>query len=139
MNVEVNWWAVVLAAASTMVVGSLWYMPKAFGNVWAKLARIDMKKAQERSMAPMLVAVLGSLVTAYVLAHFAFLANKYLGNSFFADALATAFWGWLGFTAMRLVMHDAFEGRPSKLTFINAAHELVTFMVMGAIIGWLGV
>lgn len=139
MNVEVNWWAVVLAAASTMVVGSIWYMPKVFGDTWAKLARVDMKKAQERGFAPMVIAILGALVTAYVLAHFTFLANEYFGNSFFMDALSVAFWGWLGFTAMRLVMHDAFEGRPSKLTFINTAHELVTFMVMGAIIGWLGV
>jgi len=138
-GVEINWWAVLVAAASTMVVGSLWYMPGAFGNVWAKLARVDMKKAQARGWAPMVFAIIGSLGTSYILAHFTFLAHAHFNNSFFADALSTAFWGWLGFTALRIVMHDAFEGRPAKLTLINTTHELVTFVVMGAIIGVMGV
>lgn len=139
MSVDVNWWAVVLAAASSMVVGSAWYTRKAFGDTWMKLARVDAKLAEKRGMQPIVVTVLVSLLTAYVLAHFAFLAHQYFNNSFFVDAVSVAFWGWLGFTATRFITHDAFEGRPTKLTAINIAHELVTFMVMGAIIGWLGV
>ena len=34
--------------------------------------------------------------------------------------------------------HDAFEGRPLKLTAINLGNELVTIMAMGLIIGLLG-
>jgi hypothetical protein len=51
------------------------------------------------------------------------------------DALSTAFWVWLGFTATRFITHDAFEMRPKKLTLLNISHEFVTFMVMGLIIG----
>jgi hypothetical protein len=42
------------------------------------------------------------LVTAFVLAHVTFVANKFFHNSFLSDALQTAFWLWLGFTAARL-------------------------------------
>ncbi len=139
MNVEVNWLAVLLATASSMVVGSIWYTPKTFGNTWMKLAKVDQKAAEKRGVRPILVTLVVSLATAYVLAHVAFLSNKYFGNSFLMDSLSTAFWVWLGFTAARFITHDAFEGRPAKLTTINIAHELVTLLVMGAIIGWMGV
>jgi hypothetical protein len=42
MDVDVNMWAVLLAALSSMVVGSLWYLPATFGNTWQKLSKVKM-------------------------------------------------------------------------------------------------
>jgi hypothetical protein len=42
MDVQVNMWAVLLAALSSMVVGSLWYLPTTFGNTWQKLSKVKM-------------------------------------------------------------------------------------------------
>jgi hypothetical protein len=134
MDVEVNWLAVLLATLSSMVVGSVWYMPKAFGNMWEKLAKLDKKNMADPKVA-ISVTLLVSFITAYVLAHVTFLSNQFFGNSFLQDALSTAFWVWLGFTAARFITHDAFENRPAKLTLMNIAHELVTILVMGLIIG----
>jgi len=138
-GVEVNAWAVVLAAVSSMVVGSLWYMPGMFGKPWMKMTGVKpdkMRGATPGAMVWMYGSVfVASLVTAYVLAHVAFLANRFFGNSFMSDALQTAFWLWLGLTAARLYVHDTFEGRRKKLTLINAFHELATVMVMALIIG----
>lgn len=138
MNVEVNWVAVVLATLSTMVVGSVWYTPKVFGNTWMRLAKLDKKQLEKNGMLPILITVVVSLITAYVLAHVAFLSNQFFKNSFLQDSLTTAFWLWLGFTAARIITHDAFEGRRKKLTLLTISHELVTFLAMGAIIGLLG-
>jgi hypothetical protein len=139
MDVQINYLAVVLAMLSSMVVGSVWYARGVFGNLWIKLAKIVMKKNSGSMFKPIAVTALVSLITAYVLAHVTFLSNQYFGNSFLQDALSTAFWMWLGFTATRFITHDAFEGRPAKLTTLNVAHEFVTFMAMGLIIGLLGV
>lgn len=138
MQVEVNELAVVLAALSTMVVGSVWYTPKAFGNLWMKLARVDKKAASKAGAYPIVITLLVSFVTAYILAHVAALSNAFYGNSFLQDTLTTALWVWLGFTAARFITHDAFEVRRKKLTLINVSHELVTFMVMGLVIGLMG-
>jgi hypothetical protein len=135
MDVEINYIAVLLAAVSTMVVGSVWYAKGVFGETWRKLVNLDEKKMQEGAVKVMSLTFLASLVTAYVLAHVTYLSNSYFGNSFLQDALTTAFWVWLGFTAARMLTHDLFEGRPSQLTLMNLAHELVTFLVMGGIIG----
>ncbi len=139
MGVEVNYLAVVLAMVSSMVVGSVWYARGVFGNTWIKLAKIDMKKQGAPVWVPIVVTAVVSLLTAYILAHVTFLSNKFFGNSFLQDALTTAFWLWLGLVAARFITHDAFEGRPWKLTLLNVSHELVTLMVMGLIIGLMGV
>ncbi len=135
MGVEVNWLAVLLATLSTMVVGSIWYTPKVFGETWMRLVKLDRKKAQTMGIRPILITLVVSFLSAYVLAHVAYLSNAFFGNSFLQDSLSTAFWLWLGMVAARMITHDAFEGRPSQLTVINIAHELVTFLVMGLIIG----
>lgn len=137
MDVAVNYLAVVLAAVSTMVVGSVWYTPKVFGKMWMKLsgAKPDPHMSGSK-MALMYGGVfLASLISAYVLAHVTYLSNQVLGGTFLMSALSTAFWVWLGFTAARIFTHDTFEGRRKQLTLLNSAHELVTFLVMGLIIG----
>lgn len=141
VEVEVNYLAVVLAAASTMVVGSIWYSKAAFYKPWAKMAGVKEDPNFSGGQMAMLMGsvFLASLVTAYVLAHVTFLSNEFFKHSFLYDALMTSFWVWLGFTAMRMYTHDAFEGRRKKLTLLNASHELVTFLVMGLVIGLLGV
>jgi hypothetical protein len=138
MDVQINTWAVILAALSSMVVGSLWYMPASFGKAWMKLSGVkpDSSKMTSGQMAWMYGSVfVASLVTAYVLAHVTWLANQFFNDGFLTDALQTAFWLWLGFTAARLYTHDVFESRRKKLTILNAAHELTTVLVMALIIG----
>ncbi len=141
MEVEINYLAVVLAGLSSMAVGFLWYMPSVFGNTWMKLARVNPNTAMSSKQMAFTYGgtLLASLVTAYVLAHVAFLSNHFFGNSFLQDSLSTAFWLWLGFTAARIFTHDAFEGRRKKLTILNFGNELVTVMVMALIIGVMGV
>jgi hypothetical protein len=141
MEVTVNYWAVILAALSTMVVGSVWYAQAVFGKSWAKLAHVNMNKKVETSQLVWLMGstFVASLLTAYILAHVTFLSHAFFSNSYLQDALSTGFWLWLGFVAARLYVHDAFEGRPIKLTVMNSAHELVTVMVMAFVIGLMGV
>lgn len=138
MDVQVNLWAVVAAMASSLVVGSLWYSPAVFAKRWAKLARIDTSKGGNVAK-PIAITVVVSLLTAYVLAHVAFLSHQFFHHSFLQDSLGTAFWLWLGLAGARFVTHDAFEGRPAELTAINVGCELVTLMLMGLIIGLIGV
>lgn len=137
MDVAVNYWAVFLATLASMVIGSVWYMPKVFGDTWMKLARVDTDKAKRGSWTPIIGAIVLSALTAYVLAHVSFLANRFFGNSFLRDSLCTAFWLWLGFGAARLLTHNLFELRPPKLLVINVAHEFVTIMAMGLVVGLL--
>ncbi len=135
MSVEINYLAVFLAMVSSMVVGAIWYAKQVFGTTWAKLVKLSDKDMVAGAPKAMGITVVVSLITAYVLAHVTFLANDFYGNSFLQDALTTAFWLWLGLTAARIITHDVFEQRKTKLTVMAVSHELITLMVMALIIG----
>lgn len=138
MEVQINYLAVFVAMLSSMVVGSIWYARSVFGNLWIKLAKIDMKKDGGSVAKPIITTMMVSLITAYVLAHVTYLSYQFFGGSFLSAAVSTAFWMWLGFTASRFITHDAFEGRPTTLTVLNIGNELATLMLMGLVIGLMG-
>jgi len=141
MEVDINYLAVLLAGVSSMVVGAIWYSRSVFGEVWMKLAKVKMGNnvSVMDNVRLFGLTFLASLVMAYVLAHVTFLSNDFFGGSFLSSALTTAFWLWLGFTAVRFLTHDLFEGRPMKLTLLSAGNELATVMVMALVIGLMGV
>lgn len=139
MSVEVNYLAVAIATLSSMVVGAVWYLPAIFGKGWMKLTKVDPAKAPTNPAKIYGLTLLASFLTAYVLSHATFLANQVIGGSYLSSAVSTAFWLWLGFTLSRLLVHDLFENRPTKLTLLNAGHEFATVMVMALIIGLFGV
>jgi hypothetical protein len=145
---EINFWAVLLATLSSMVVGSVWYTPRVFGNYWRRVAKVtpgggpgDSGGSGDARAAvkPILVTLLVSFVSAWVLAGSAAISQHFYGGNFLANTLITAVILWAGFTAARLITHDAFEGRPVGLTVLNCAHELATLTVMGLIIGLFGI
>nr|WP_323959807.1 DUF1761 domain-containing protein [Arthrobacter sp. JZ12] len=135
---EINVLAVILAALSTMIVGSVWYAPKVFGNYWMRVAKVTPGESKD-AVKPLLVTLVVSFVSAWVLAGSAAIAQEFYGGNFLANTLITALILWAGFTAARFITHDAFEGRPVGLTLLNCAHELVTFVVMALVIGLFGI
>ncbi|MFF1385172.1 DUF1761 domain-containing protein [Arthrobacter sp. NPDC058288] len=136
---EINIWAVLLATLSSMVVGSVWYTPRVFGNYWMKLAKVTPSGDAKDAVKPILITLVVSFVSALVLAGSAAISQHFYGGNFLANTLITAVILWAGFTAARFITHDAFDGRPAALTVLNCTHELVTLVVMGLIIGLFGI
>src|SRR2546428_13702448 len=69
-DIHLNYWAILVAVAATMVLGFLWYGP-IFGKAWMKEMGIPAggkpdPKVMRRGLILMLI---GSLLTAIVLAH----------------------------------------------------------------------
>lgn len=140
MDLPVSLWAVLLAAVSSMVVGMIWYARPVFGDMWAKLAGVDMNSKETAKKAPMAltVAFVMSLLTAYVLAHVTALSHNFFHYGIMETALTTAFWLWLGLCLTTVLTHDAFEQRPWKLSALTVGNRLVTLLAMALMIGWVG-
>jgi hypothetical protein len=132
---EINYFAVIAATLSTMIVGSIWYTPKVFGNYWMRAANVTPSGRASDAVRPIVITVIVSFITAWVLAGAAYISWDFYGGSFFVNTLVTALILWAGFTAARFITHDAFDGRPTGLTVLNVAHELVTIVIMAIIIG----
>lgn len=134
MEVQINMLAVVLATLSTMVVGSVWYAPKVFGNRWMELVHLDKKKQDKGAAKAIAITLVVSFLTSYVVAHVAYLSYMFFGHSWLATCLQTAIWLWAGLVAARFVTHDAFEQRPWQLTLMNVTHELVTLFAIALVL-----
>lgn len=135
---EINWLAVLLAAVSSMVVGAVWYAKPVFGKRWMRLSGITDSDVQGTAVVPLIITFIVSFFTAAVLAGSAAIAQHFYEGNFFVNVVLTAVILWIGFTASRMLTHDLFDRRPSSLTVLNLAHELVTVVVMGLIIGAFG-
>ena len=132
--VSVNYWAILVAAVVSHVLGFLWFGPL-FGKQWAALMGFDKKKMQEAKKKGMgaktwSLMIVGTLVTSYVLAHFV----KYLNATDFAGGLQAGFWIWIGFFATVMLGMILWEGKPWKLYFITAAYWLVNLLVASSIL-----
>lgn len=138
MDVMINYWAVLLAALSSMVVGTIWYGPL-LGKQWMKLSGVEkVPQTKRMPMGPYLGSLfIMALLMAFVIAHVAFVANSFFNNSFLQDTLSTAFWLWLGIAFTRTVSIDFSESRPRTLILINVGNQLATMLIMGLIIGLL--
>ena len=130
----INFFAVIAATLSTMLVGSIWYTPKVFGTYWMRVAKVTPGEGTS-AVGPILVTLVVSFISAWVLAGAIYLSFNFYGGSFLVNALLTGLILWAGLTAARFITHDAFEGRPVGLTVLNCAHELVTILVMSLILG----
>lgn len=128
---HLNYLAILVAAASTFMLGGLWYSPVLFGRVWM----LEMGFTEEKLKALggtgriMGLAFVLELAMAILLA--AFLGEKAtLGFGVFAGAAAG--FGWVG---LSLGVTYLFERKPLRLFLINAGYHGFAFMLMGGILG----
>ena len=130
-QVVINFWAVIAAAVSNMILGAVWYSPALFATQWMRLigkSKEDiMKEGPGKAYGQAFVC---ALVTAYVFAHFI----GYAGASTAVQGLQAGFWAWLGFVATTTAAMSIFEKRSWKLYAINNGYNLVSLMIMGVIL-----
>jgi Protein of unknown function (DUF1761) len=126
---DINWLAVLVATASSFVLGSLWYGP-VFGKHWMQASGMTMEKGAQGNMALTFggTAVL-NLCIAFALA---LLIGPHAGWDM---GLHTGVFSSLLFAATSLGVIYLFEQRPLRLWLINAGYQVVNFSIMGSIIG----
>ena len=136
MNFDINFLAVIIAAAASMVIGSVWYSQKLFGNYWMKNIGkdpknpADMDDLKKKAPKAMGVSALMSVLTAYVMAQF--LAG--FGVASLSEGIQLAFWAWLGFTAAVLLTHSIYEQKKFGYFLVQAVFQLVVFVAMAIIL-----
>jgi hypothetical protein len=85
--------------------------------------------------APFILAFVAELAMAWVLAGMV----GHLGAVTIRSAVISGLFVWAGFVVTTLLVNNAFAGRRTMLTLIDAGHWLLVVVLMGAVIGWMGV
>ncbi|MES2668286.1 MAG: DUF1761 domain-containing protein [Patescibacteria group bacterium] len=138
MEVEINYLAVLLATAASVVLGFIWFGPL-FGKQWMRLIGVAMPgeitKAMKRSMMRSYAMVaISSFVMAAVLAHALFYISEFTGVYDVATSVTTALWAWLGFVVPATLGAVLWEDKPWKYWFITAGFWLVALIAAGVIL-----
>lgn len=96
-------------------------------------------KEGEKKMGPLYgLSFLVTLVMAYVLFHIMALSKNFYGYSMIQTGLTSAFWVWLGFVMPVQTTATIFGDKKWPLLAIDTGYQLVSLIVMGAVIGLLG-
>lgn len=130
-EVTIQYWAVLVAAASNMVIGSIWYAQPVFGKMWMRMVgktKEDLKKGAGPIMLAMGIA---ALIEMYVLAHMV----DYAQVTNWMGGIQTGFWLWLGFVLPAFIGDYLFAHRPVRLMCLNLGYQLLSLLVAGAILG----
>lgn len=128
---------VIAAALSTLVVGGLWYSPLLFAVPWSKGVGLDMNdpalmaEMKKTMWMHYLFAVVAAAVTAYTFTIF----RGPLGVDSAVAGIRMGVLCWAGFVAPVKFVDAMFGKRGQKILLIEGGYHLVTFVVMGAIIG----
>jgi len=117
---------IIYAAIANIVIGMLWYSTFLFGKPWMKL--VGLKKDFKPKMFPsMLGAIVSSLLIASTLSLFS--------TAFFIPSIVIAFYAWLGFVVTVSLNDVLWAQKPIGLYLINNSYYLVSFLIMGYIVG----
>lgn len=126
---NINWLSVVVAAASSFLVGGLWYGPL-FGKAWMNAFGFSEEQLAQRNLP---VVFGGALLLALVAA---FTLELFIGaEADLAFGLAAGFFAGVGWVATFMGIIYLFEMRPLKGFLINAGYSTVALTVMGSILG----
>jgi len=125
---QVNWLAIIASAAATFLIGGLWYSPVLFYKPWVRLNGYTETTTPKAGGRVFVLSFLAQLIAAANLAFFV------AGEPFGLVVAAAAAVG-VGWVAMSFGVTYLFEQRPFALWMINAGYHVVSFLVMGLIIG----
>jgi len=131
---KINYAAVAASALLYWLLGGLWYSPLLFGGKFIEIMRWSPEQVArlqaEGAGAQLALAFVGSLVAAYVLAHFV----RYTNAETAASGAKTGLWLWLGLVVTTNLNTVFFEFRPVGLFLINVGYHFVAFLAMGALL-----
>lgn len=134
---DVNWLAVVLAAATGFVVGGIWYGP-VMGKKWMGAVGLTEEQIKQGNM-PLIYggAFAFSLIASWALAHtFASYASFGAELSVMAKVM-TAFGVALGFIVPAIGTNYLFSQKGKALFFIDAGYWLLFYIAMGLVLAYM--
>ncbi len=130
MDVVINYWAVLVAAISSFVIGGLWYAPFLFGKVWQKAVGLSDDELKSASMGKTFgISFVLSVIISYGMANF-FGPEVNMNMGIMYGAMTALF-----FVIPSMGTNSLFEHHKLNLFLINAGYNLVTYVVIGTIIG----
>jgi hypothetical protein len=138
--VTVNWLSIFIAAVAAWLFGGVYYGSTskwwlaAQGKTMEQCQAEQAGKSGVAKAAPFILVFIGEIIIAWAL--YGILVHM---NAFTLRAgVISASLIWFGFVVTTLTSNYAFHGRRPMLIVIDSAAWLGAFVIIGAIVGWMG-
>lgn len=118
---------VLVGALLNMIVGTIWYMPSVFGDIWLK--EIGLKK--NKMTTDMMISAMITSFICYMIVGYVLLQMPRAFSGSIGDMVTSVIMLWVGFIAAIRLSHFAFEQKSFRLFWISSLHDLVGLLVMG--------
>lgn len=126
---QLNWLAVTCAALATFLIGGIWYSPFLFQKPWMDINGFSIEKMSKRNF-PMIFGL--SFMFSFIMS---FNLALFIGKEGFIFGLMAGFLTGFGWVSLSLAIISLFESRSWKYILINGGYMVISFTVMGGIIG----
>lgn len=124
---NLNWLAIIVAALSTFLIGGLWY--SIFEKAWMAANNFSNQDLKKRKMP----------IVFGLSFFFAFLMSlnlaMFIGKENLTYGTIAGFLTGFGWVALGIAIIALFENKPLKYVIINGGYMVVSFTIMGAILG----
>jgi len=127
---DVNFFAVVIAAVLNMVVGYAWYHPNFLGKLWCNVHDWKDEKLQ-----PTFFHFAAAFINGFIIAWVFGAILYYFGVVGIWDCIVMGFWFWLGFIATTQFSGVIWAKKPLVAYFIDAGFFLLALLIMGVVFG----
>lgn len=129
----INYWAILISAVLSMILGFLWYGPL-FGQHWMKIVGADWmdreaRKKMQRGAARLYVVQF--LLTIFQVT----ILSRFVADAGFTEAI----WIWAGFVMPTIAGSAMWNNDSAKISWarflIQGGYQLVIFIMFGCILG----
>ena len=132
-NVQLNWWAILLATLANMIMGGLWYSGLLFGERWMALVGWSKDEAKEKQARgarwyPIVIPVSFVFASCLAVLIHGLHIDSILGG------LKLGLLVGLGLMAVPGGPRNAFAGRPFGLYLINHGYWAISAVVLSLIL-----
>jgi hypothetical protein len=138
--VTVNWLSILIAAVAAWLFGGVYYT--ALSKPWLKAQGKTLEQCQAEQAgksgaakaAPFILVFVGEIIIAWAL--YGILVH--MSAFTLRGGVISAMLIWFGFVVPTMTANNAFGGRRLMLTVIDGIAWLGAFVIIGAIVGWMG-
>ena len=129
----VNFWAVLVAAVATFMIGGVWY-GAVFAKIWATIhgfSEQDLKCMEAKTLRNFTIFFVGDLLAAFVMS--IFVIN--LGIDTVGGGIQLGLAIWVGVSVTGGSARNAAYDKPLSAFLIDVCQELLSVVAMCAIVG----
>ncbi len=131
---NVNYLAIVGAAAASFIFGGIWY--GALARHWMDATGQTAENLRKDSIGLYLVTFAAQLIMAAMLAGALVHLQRGGVPQTLTSAMTTAAFVWFGFVVTTMTVNYAFHGARTKLTLIDGAHWLFVLLIQAGVLAW---